>query len=270
MKGFNKIAVLGVLSVIICGGFTTLFAEADPFYTKVFEEGKTYFVAGNFHEAEVNFRIAEFGLLDEREMLKEVYPYYSLALFQLGRLEETRKIIKRFENGLIVKDLNTITTSPAIKVPFKAMLAALLQIKKTGNGNSRGKIYSFELLYLQVLQQLENDELKTVSNSIVKLENIDKKDPRVYYLRGILKFKQKNYKACVKALRAFEKVKSTSVETSLLTDNLYYHLCLSYHYLNNTKKTAHYYNKVTNLARKSGLYQKIAADQNDKEEKKAN
>lgn len=267
MKNFNKIAVLGVLAVIICGGFTTLFAEAEPFYVKVFDKGKTYFAAGNFHEAEMNFRIAEFGLLDEREMLKEVYPYYSLALFQLGRLEEAREIIKRFENGLIVKDLNTITTSPAIKVPFKAMLAALQQIKKTGNGNSRGKIYSFELLYLQVLQQLENDELKTVSNSIVKLENIDKTNPRLYYLRGILKFKQKNYKACVKALRAFEKVKSTSFEASL-PGNLYYHLCLSYHYLNNTKKTAHYYNKVTNLAMKSGLYQKIAADQNHKGKKK--
>lgn len=265
MKSLKKIKVYGVLLVVLWGGFTILFAEADPFYTKVYEEGKTYFAAGNFQEAEVNFRIAEFGLSDEREILKEVYPYYSLTLFQLGRLEEAREVIERFENSLIVKDLSAITTPTAIRISFKAMLSALQQIKTSGSGNSWRKNYSLELLYLQALRQLENNELETASNSIVKIENVDKKEPRIYYLKGILKFKQKDYKACAKALRAYEKTESTSDE-SPLPDNLYYHLCLSHYYLNNTKETAQYYNKVKDLTLKSELYQKIAGDKNKQDE----
>ena len=259
MRFLKKVVVCGFIVVIFLGVGTSLSGDTDPFYMKVFEEGKIHYAAGNFDEAELNFRIAEFGLLDEREVLKEVYPYYLLTLFQLGRLEEAREIIERFENELIVKDLNAITTPPDIKIPFKAMLATLRRIKQAGNVNAWATIYRFELLYLKVLRQLENNELDTVANNIARLETIDKKAPRLYYLRGILKFKQKDYKASIKELKNFEKVNSSSPGVSL-QDSLYYHLCLSYYYLNKTKETARCYNKVADRSMRSELYRKITGE----------
>lgn len=258
MKTFKKKNLL-LLLFLLCIAFY-LFADVDPFYTKVFKEGQDYFAAGNFQEAIVNFEIAEFGLFEDHEVLKDIYLYYALAQFQLGRLNESAEVIKKLQTELKIADLTAVTPPQPIKNPVTAMLAVLAKTHTADENNSWRRTYNFELLFLETLQYLKNNAPDKVEDNIRKLENINKKEPRLNYIKGILKFMQQDYQSSVKALKTFEKVKPLPVKPSLL-DNLYYHLSLAYHYLNNEKQTAVYYNKVKNLKIKSELYEKIAKNE---------
>lgn len=266
MKTFKRI-LKSITAILLLGSsFLPLYADADPFYTKIFNEGKNYFTAGNFREAIVNFEIAEFGLLDESEVLKDIYLYYSLAQFRLGRINEAREIIKKFETELNIKDLDVIVAPQSIDNQVRAMLAALARLQGTNDGSSAGKIYSIESLLLETMQLLEADKFDLIENNIKKLETIDKKESRIDYIKGILKFKQKDYRGCVKSLKAFEQTLPPSSKPALM-DDLFYYLGLSYHYLKNAGQAAFYYDKTRNLDVKTRLYQIISENKNDKNKK---
>ncbi len=252
--------------LLLCTGLLPLYAEADPFYTKILNEGKNYFTTGNFREAIVNFEIAEFGLLDEQEVLKDVYLYYSLAQFRLGRVKEAREIIKKFETEFNIENPDTIPAPQSIDNQVRAMLAALVRLQGTNDGSAAAKIYSGESLLLETRQLLEAGKFDLVENNIKKIETIDKKEPRIDYIKGILKFKQKDYKGCVRALKAFEETLPPSSKPALM-DELFYHLGLSYHYLKNAGQSAIYYDKIRNLDLKTSLYRIISENKNDKNKK---
>ena len=55
---------------------------SSNFYKNLAEEGKKFYMAGKYEEAVENFRIAEFGLMEKKEILKELYLYYSLAHYK--------------------------------------------------------------------------------------------------------------------------------------------------------------------------------------------
>jgi tetratricopeptide (TPR) repeat protein len=233
-----------------------LSADVDPFYLKLYAEGKTYFNAGNFQEAEVNFKIAEFGLLDEQKTIKELYLYYSLTLLRLGKADDALGIIKKFETEPGSKDLTAITVPQPIKNQVKAMLTALSLPRRTGEADYWLRIFNLEMLFLETLEQLEANKINAVESNLKKFELSDKNEPRLYYLKGILSFKQQDYKSCIKALKAFEKHKPQAVEAIFL-DKLHYYLSLAYHYLENSNQAAIYYNRVKNLDIKSELYRKL-------------
>lgn len=237
----------------LCIGCFSLSAEVDPFYSKIFNEGKDYFMAGKYQEAIENFKIAEFGLLDEPETIKEVYIYYALAYIQLSRLDEAGKIVKKYSTDLDVKDLTGIPVPRPIKNPGKAMLAAFARAAEPGEDLSWENIYLFELRFLEALDYLEAGKIDTAEDYIRKLGQIDKKAPRIYYIKGLLEFKNRRYKECVKEL---DKIDQSSFAPSLL-DSLYYHLSLCYHYLQDREQMVAYYNKINDLKLKSKAYNEI-------------
>lgn len=262
-RSFFSVSLLLFLSMISL----FLSAEVDPFYRKIFKEGKDYFDTGNFREAEVNFKIAEFGLLDEPEIIKEIYLYYSLTFLQLGKLDEAQNLIKKLETEFSVKNFNSITIPQSIKNQVKAMVTALSLPRRQGEDDYRRKIFRFELLFLDAVEQLKRNKIDVVQKNITALEQLNKNEPRLSYLKGILLFKQQDYKACVKALKNLEKQAAKSFEPYLL-DKLYYYLSLSSHYLRNENQTAVYYNKVKDLDIKSDLYRKLTKKQQNKAEKR--
>jgi len=270
--------VVLILVLFFCAGFdvSVLSADVDPFYTKLLREGKTFYAEGKYREAIENFRIGEFGLLEEKEVLAELYLFYSLAYLKVGRLEEAREIIKKFETELNIKDLDTLPVPPLIEIDVKVMMTILKnQEENTGGTKKTGgrertaswkKVYDFERQFRDILKNLEDNNLGAVKNNIKKLEKIDKKNTRIHYIQGILKFKEKRYKACTKALN---KVKPSSLvngsDRSLL-DNFYYYLALSHHYLNNMEQRRAYSEGISDEALKARL-KKIIAETKAREEK---
>jgi len=267
MKTFKE-SILGVfLLLLVVVGPVLLSADVDPFYNKIFKEGKSYFDMGNFREAEVNFKIAEFGLLDEQDMIKEIYLYYSLTLFQLGKFDEAQELINRLETEFNVKNLHSLSIPESIKIPVKAMLATLSLPRRTGDADNRRKIFRSELLFLSANEQLDLNKIDVAQKNIAEFEQLDRDEPRLSYLKGILAFKRQDYKACVRALKDFEKQASAAADPYLL-DKLYYHLSLSFHYLNNENQKAVYYNKINDIDIKSDLYQRLTKNDENKGEKR--
>ena len=262
MKQLKRLSLALLVPVIFfCAGFpgTYLFSDADPFYTKLFQEGKTLYAEGKYREAIENFRIGEFGLFEEKEVLKELYLFYSLAYFKLGRVNKAREIIKKIETELGIKDPRTLPIPQAIAIDVKVMTATLLRSgEKTpkdvsGKNDYWRKIYNFETQFWNTWKNLENNKLDAIKNNIKKLESIDKKDTRVDYLRGILEFKREKYKGCIKSLSKVEPSALIIGTDRLLLDGLYYYLALSHHHLKNEERCRAYSEGIGDKALKTKL-----------------
>ncbi len=238
-----------------CAGVSFLSAAADPFYKKLLQEGKTFLAEGKYKDAVESFRIAEFGLLDEKESLKELYFFYSLAFLKLGKLGEAQKIIKNMETELHIdiNDLKTLSIPPSIKTDAKILQATLFKSQGTKGTDTWGKNYSFEWLFWNTLQKLDDNKFDAVKNNIKKLEKIDKDDTRIFYINGIVKFKKKKYKACIESLnKVVLKAMLITIDPSL-RENLYYYLTLSYHYLENKEQSQKFYQRISDKAMKAKL-----------------
>jgi tetratricopeptide (TPR) repeat protein len=259
--------VLTLMSIFFfCAGVSYLSPAADPFYKKLFQEGKTFLAEGKYQEAIENFKIAEFGLLEEKEILKELYFFYSLAFLKVGKLGEAQKIIKNMETELHVdiNDLKTLSIPPSIKTDAKVLQAILFKREGIKEPDAWGKIYNFEWLFWNTLQKLDDNKFDAVKNNIEKLKKIDKNDTRIFYINGIVKFKKKKYKACIESLN---KVVLTAMLITIdpsLRENLYYYLTLSYHYLENKEQSQKFYQKISDKAMKAKL-DKIIKKINTKE-----
>lgn len=234
-------------------------AAADPFYKKLLQEGKTFLAEGKYQDAVESFRIAEFGLLDEKEILKELYFFYSLAFLKLGKLDEALKIIKNMgpELHVDINDLKAFSIPPSIKTDAKVLQSTLFIREGIKEPDAWIKNYNFEWLFWNTLQKLEDNNFNAVKNNIKRLEKIDENDTRIFYINGILKFNKKKYKACIESLN---KVVLTAMLITIdpsLRENLYYYLTLSYHYLENKEQSQKFYQKISDQATKSKLDEMI-------------
>ncbi len=84
MEDLLKMAkkILFLFFLIIC--LYSISPAADPFYTNLLNEGKALYLAGKYDEALEDFKIAEFGLVDEKEIVPELYFYYALTQYKKG------------------------------------------------------------------------------------------------------------------------------------------------------------------------------------------
>ncbi len=230
-------------------GSAHLCAAADPFYKKLVDEGKTLYAEGKYQEAAENFRIAEFGLMDEKEILKELYVFYSLTQFKLDKLEEAQKIMRELETELNIKDLDTLSILPGLQTDAKIMQATLQKIRGIKSRNSWKKIRDFESLFWKSAAALDNNRLDKIPGNIELLKKINKKDTRILYLNGILKFKQRKLKDCIKSLK---KVNEDSLDPSLLDKN-YYYLALAHYYMQDDGQALAFSQKISDQGLKRAV-----------------
>jgi|GEM_PF-6064079 len=78
----------------------------DPFYLKMFESGKELFQQKRYAEAAENFRVAEFGLMAEKNILRELYSLQALALFKTSRGDEAKIVLEKLRRELAVTDFS--------------------------------------------------------------------------------------------------------------------------------------------------------------------
>ena len=88
-----------LVAVLVLASSVLIFA-ADPFYTSLLNEGKGQFAAGRLDEALESFKLAEFGLLDEKEYIPELYQYYALAQYKKGAFGESKELLLKMRTVL--------------------------------------------------------------------------------------------------------------------------------------------------------------------------
>ena len=78
-----------------CAGIQAQTApQEDPFYRKLYDEGKYFYQNKNYAGAVENFGIAFFGYLDNLPRLLECYVYLAVCHFELKNYEKTKYYIE--------------------------------------------------------------------------------------------------------------------------------------------------------------------------------
>lgn len=236
----KRILIVFLSFTLMAAGSFFLYPEAESFYLKTLNDGKTHYHQGRYQQAINQFKIAEFGLLEEKEFLTELYLYYALSYFRLGKINESRGILKRLQSELKIKAPDNITVPPQIKNDLKLMLTALKNYQNRLNENINVVLVKgFEERFQEALLHLENNDLPGLDNEIKELMRIDKKDARISYLKGIAAFKNNKYRKCIGYLK-----KITDLIDPLYKDDVFYYLSLSYNFLNKKQRAYLYSQQV--------------------------
>ena len=170
---------------------------ADPFYINLLNEGKALYLAGKYDEALENFKIAEFGLLDEKEFLPELYFYYALANYQKGMLTESRLLLDKMKTALAINDITALPRPKEIERDVNIMIRAQQYLDQPG---AKGFSLPFFNLFYRTWDLLKAKKLPEAEAGLKSLEKLAGNDLKLPFLQGFLAFQQQDYKKCIKRL----------------------------------------------------------------------
>ena len=210
MKNKIIIALLIVLlpSILICSNF----------YTNLYKEGKKLYLSGKYEEAVENFRIAEFGLMENRQILKDMYLYYALAQFQLKQGDQVIEITDK------LKELTGILSFEDLKIPdeiskdldimFSVIDKSYKKQPKADNGTKKNgkrkkvivKSDEYNKVYHDVRIALKDNDLPAVKSKLKKLKKLGKRELRTRHISGIVYFRENNFRKSIKELALVSKV----------------------------------------------------------------
>lgn len=204
-------------------------AEVDPFYMETLKQGKDLYHDGQFNEAIESLKIAEFGLYDEKIHLKELYIYFALSYYKLGKMPKVQETMKKMETELKMNLVKMTDIPSKIQEDIEVMISVTSN-KTAGNqkkGKSREKIdliRSFENIFRQNLESLRNNRFKDVEKGIKKLKKLNKKNVKIHYLKGLLAFRKKKYQDSIVSLKKYY----YSNNTQYIEKTVYYISLASY------------------------------------------
>lgn len=92
--------------------------KIDPFYLKLFDEGKLAFNRGDFEEAFQNFKIAAFGLLDEPDLLGEAFVYLTVSAYNLKKYDQVEHYLKEIARFKLNSRISRSTLPEDVKEKF--------------------------------------------------------------------------------------------------------------------------------------------------------
>lgn len=222
------------------------------FYLNLVKEGKKLYFDGKYRESLDNFRISEFGLYEEKVPLKEVYLYYALANYKIGRGDQVFDIIGKLKNTTGKSELEDIKIPEKIKDDVEKMFAAvdknykkksaiknnLSKVSKKAAGKS-DKEEKFKEEFIRIRGLLSKNNLKGTKKGIRGLKKIKKNDIRIKFLNGILLFRNMEYKKSITELSKVNKLGAFG-----LRDETCYYLSLSHYFEKNYGQAIAYYQKI--------------------------
>jgi len=177
--------------------FVSISPAADPFYTNLLNEGKALYLAGKYDEALENFKIAEFGLLDEKEIVPELYYYYALTQYKKGGITESQALLEKLKTAAGETNIDKLPKPKEIERDLAIMTRALDYLDKPGA--KLGFIPFFNLFY-ETLDLLKAKKLDAAKVNIDRLDKMNGDEVRLAFLEGMLHFQQNDYKKCIKVL----------------------------------------------------------------------
>lgn len=282
-----------VLCAMLVLGSSFLYPEVDSFYLKALQEGKTSFHEGRYEEAIESFKIAQFGLFEEKEYLPELYLYYALSCFKLRKIEEAHTLIENLKTKLKIKDTEPLPRPARIADDVDLMLLKLgktsnppdktttIKPTSTSSGTMPGTVTKnrrrtkqnrvvkpvkkspppstktkknvsakpvsveqrFAPLFRETLEMLREynpaDSSKQVEKNLKKLEKLNRRDARVFYLKGLVAFNQQKYKECIKLLEKIVKLMGPTYQ-----EEIYYYLVRSYYFMKNYTRALVFYRQI--------------------------
>lgn len=189
----KKMCLLFVMAV----SFFMASHAADPFYISLLNEGKQQYAAGKLDDALESLKLAEFGLLDERDQVPELYYYYSLVQFKKGQMGETQALLDKMKLALGVSDLNKVGKPREIEGEIAVMLRSLDYLKQPGA--KPGMLPFFNLFY-ETWELLRAKKLPEAEARLKNMEKMSGDKPRQLFLEGYLAFQKNDYKGSLKRL----------------------------------------------------------------------
>jgi tetratricopeptide (TPR) repeat protein len=227
-----------------------LIAEADPFYSRMMEKGKALYFQNQFEQALENFRIAKFGLLPDRELLKEIYVFEALSHFKLNQAKEVQQVLDEIRAEFGSKAITELEVSERLRSDMDRLLSVFkpaTKIQPDGRTPAVKKNISlmkgFEVVFQNARDYIEANQFAKAEIEIKKLKRLNKKDIRIDYLQARLCFEQKKYLHCIEKLRKVYMAKSPELQ-----DEVLYYLVISYYFVRNYGQTLAFFQKIENTS----------------------
>ncbi|MCJ7484024.1 MAG: hypothetical protein MUO31_13780 [Thermodesulfovibrionales bacterium] len=187
--------ILFLLISIICLYLVSY--AADPFYTNLLNEGKQLYLAGKYDEALEDFQIAEFGLIDEKEFVPELYFYYALTQYKKGEVGESKALLEKMKTALGGGDIDKLARPKEIERDLFIMVRALDYLGQPGA--KPGSLPFFNLFY-ETWDLLKAKKLPEAEAKLKVMAKMNGDEKRQYFLEGLLAFEKGDFKQCVKRL----------------------------------------------------------------------
>lgn len=253
--------ILLLLVAIVC--FLSISYAADPFYVNLLNEGKQLYLAGKYDEALEDFKIAEFGLADEKEIVPELYFYYALAQYKKGAMAESKALLERMKIAWAGGDIDKLAKPKEIERDLSIMVRALKYLEQPG---AKPGMLTFFNQFYETWDLLKTRKLPEAETNLKRLDKLGGDQVRLYFLEGLLAFQKKDYKKCVSRMeKGF-----AALPEELLEDASF---CLAFSYLkrNEAAKGEKYAQKIRDpdyVHRLMELMEEIKAAQQKEKVKK--
>lgn len=110
--------------------------QVDPFYLKLYEDGKSFFQNGDFAGAVSNFEIAFFGFVDNPPKLLECYIYLEVSYSHLKNADKTKYYYDEIKRLRLQTYLKSLKLPEDLEVKYLELNAAFarLETKAAGSG----------------------------------------------------------------------------------------------------------------------------------------
>jgi tetratricopeptide (TPR) repeat protein len=253
--------VLSLLFLTVCL-FSIIFS-ADPFYTNLLNEGKALYLAGKYDEALEDFKIAEFGLIDETDFVPELYYYYALTQYKKGALGESKALLEKMKTALGGGDIDKLAKPKEIERDLSIMVRALKYLDQPGA--KPGSLPFFNLFY-ETWDLLKAKKLPETEANLKRLNKMNGDEARLTFLEGFFAFQKGDYKKCVSRLE-----KNIAILPEELLEDASFYLAYSYLKRDETAKGEKFAQKIKNpdyVHHLMVLMDEIKASQQKKNKKK--
>lgn len=244
MKKRLVIILVGLIAVLF------LMAETDPFYKQMMEKGKVRYSGNQFLPALEHFRVAKFGLMMEKKLVKEIYLYQALCHFKLNQASQVHEILVQLKSEFNIKSISELDIPAEIqkdvasmRLVFEKDLIRKQHTHSLASDKNINLMKGFVATYQKALSFIEANQYNQAKIEIKKLKRINKKDIRIEYLLGRLGFEQKRYPDCIGSLRKVFRSGSIKLRSEAL-----YYLVISYYFVKNFGQTLAFYQKIENAA----------------------
>lgn len=182
---------------LICWLFVPMFS-ADPFYTNLLNEGKQQYLAGKYDEALESFQLAEFGLLDEKEFVAELYYFYAITQYKKGAIGETKALLDKMKTVLGDEGAKRAKRPREIEREIANMTRALNYLDQPG---AQPGMLPFMNMFYETWDLLRAKKIAPAEANLKVMDRMKGDSRRLSFLEGYLYFLKGDHKRCIGRLK---------------------------------------------------------------------
>jgi lipopolysaccharide biosynthesis regulator YciM len=217
---------------------------ADNFYKNLLLQAQQDYAKGDYHQAISNLKIAEFGIRDDKNLMKEVYFYYLSSYFKLRKIKEVQKLLKIIQDKYKIADFSN-NDFPKIIRQDLSILNIFIRKDILNSKNIEQRILYETLFYKTIthIEEISGEKLKKIHSRLIQINKVDK---RKQIISAFIDFRAEKYKKVVKKIRAV--IHKTQFILPEIRDEIHFYLALSFFYLDRQEEALTALQNITNHA----------------------